>query len=467
MFPIEANDWAQQTFGSCKLGDARRTKRLVDVGARMAGQIGSSLSKCCEGDEAALTGSYRLLRNEEVTPDAIREGGFATTASHAQAHELLLAVEDTTTVSYAHAAAMQLGITSNSRHAKRRGYQVHSVLLLNAQSEQTVGLIEQTHWQREASGYGKKRRRNRRAYEDKESYKWQQASVLVAQRLGEVMTRTIAVCDREADLYDYLDYKLQHGQRFVVRAKADRQVLGNPAGLFATLEEDGVEWCCYTVAVPQRGGRPARTARLSLRSAALTILPPVGRAARREPLGLNAVLVDEIDAPREAEPLRWVLLTTEAVAGAEEALTVVDYYQSRWRVEDYHKAWKSGVGVERQRFQSPDNLERMLAITAFLAVRLLQLRQSQEMPTTRDSATCNEVLRDDEWQILWVSTERSAPPSSPPGVRWAYLALARLGGFTDTKHTGRPGWSTLWHGWFRLQERVAGWQISQMALADL
>jgi hypothetical protein len=467
MFLRDAAEWAKQTFGDCELGDKRRTKRLVDIGMRMASQLGSSLSKCCEGDEAALLGSYRLLRNEEMKPDTIREGGFAATIRQAQAHVLLLAVEDTTSVSYAHAVAAQLGTTSNTPNAKRRGYQVHSVLLLDAVSEQTVGLIEQAHWGRETSGHGKKHQRKKRAYQDKESYKWERASIQVAARLGNMMSRTISVCDREADLYEYLSYKLRHNQRFVVRAKVDRRVRESEISLFEMLEKESTYLCGYTVQVPQRGGRPARRAKVSLRSVSVVVMPPAGSPAASSPLQLSAVLAEEIDAPLKVEPLRWVLLTTEPVVSAQEALTVVRYYECRWRIEDYHKAWKSGVGVERQRFQRPENLERMLAITAFLAVRLLQLRESQYSPAGQEAKTCDEVLSEDEWKILWVSTERCPSPPSAPSARWAYLALAKLGGFTNTKRTGRPGWDTLWHGWFRLQERVKGYQFSQLALAEL
>ena len=109
----------------------------------------------------------------------------------------------------------------------------------------------------------------------------------------------------------------------------------------------------------------------------------------------------------------------------------------------------------------------MVAITAFLAVRLLQLRESQGLPAVQEITKCEELLREDEWKILWVSTERDTPLPSPPSARWAYLALAKLGGFADTKRTGRPGWDTLWHGWFRLQERVKGCQLSQLVLAEL
>lgn len=467
MFLGDAAGWAEQTFGDCDLGDERRTRRLVDIGKRMASQMGCSLSKCCDGDQAALLGSYRLLRNAEVKPEAIRAGGFAATARQAREHALLLAVEDTTSVSYEHAAAAQLGTTSNSLSARRRGYQVHSVLLLDARHERTVGLIEQTHWCRENRDYGKKHQRKKRPYADKESYKWEQASVQLETRLGDAMARTISVCDREADLYEYLSYKQQQAHRFVVRAKVNRRLQGGEVGLFEALTKEGTSWCSYSVQVPQRGGRPARTAKLSLRSSTVVVTPPGGSPAQHDPLRINAVLAEEIDAPVNAEPLRWVLLTTEAVTGAEDALAVVRYYECRWRIEDYHKAWKSGVGVERQRFQSPENLERMVVLTAFLAVRLLQLRESQGSSTAPASTACNELLGDDEWKILWVSTEHHPPPPSPPSTRWACLALARLGGFADTKRTGRPGWDALWHGWFRLQERIKGYQLSQLALAAL
>ncbi|WP_203224860.1 IS4 family transposase [Candidatus Glomeribacter gigasporarum] len=463
MFRREAGDWAHQTFGECNLGDERRTKRLVEVGKRLANQIGCSLPKCCEGDKAALLGSYRLLRNDAVNPEAIRAGGFVATACQAQEHAVLLAVEDTTILTYEHAVASQLGTTSNNPNAKRRGDQVHSVLLLDALSEQTVGLIEQSHWCREVESYGKKHQRKKRAYQDKESYKWEQASVQVEARLGAKMAHTISVCDREADVYEYLSYKLRHSQRFVVRAKADRRLWESQASLFETLKKQSTGACCYTVQVTQRGGRPARTAKLSLRGATLTLRPPSGSRAEIAPLCVKAVLAEEIEAPANVEPLRWVLLTTEAVASPEQALAVVRYYECRWRIEDYHKAWKSGVGVERQRFQSPDNLARMIALTAFLAVRLLQLRESQCQP----AQPCDTVLNEDEWQVLWTSTEHDRRPTSPPTLGWAYLALAKLGGFTDTKRTGRPGWDTLWHGWFRLQERVKGYQISQFSFTDL
>ncbi|MFO9558911.1 IS4 family transposase, partial [Legionella pneumophila serogroup 1] len=47
-----------------------------------------------------------------------------------------------------------------------------------------------------------------------------------------------------------------------------------------------------------------------------------------------------------------------------------------------------------------------------------------------------------------------------PTAAWAYKAIAKLGGWTDSKRTGKAAWSTIWKGWFRLQERVEGLRIA-------
>jgi hypothetical protein len=122
-------------------------------------------------------------------------------------------------------------------------------------------------------------------------------------------------------------------------------------------------------------------------------LVPEGTSVAEETLRINVILAEEVDAPALPEPLHWVLLTAEAVNDAESALQVVRYYEMRWRIEDYHDVWKSGIDVERQRFQSVENLERMLVITAFLAVRLLQLRAKIDRPLNTPETTYAAIGR--------------------------------------------------------------------------
>lgn len=54
---------------------------------------------------------------------------------------------------------------------------------------------------------------------------------------------------------------------------------------------------------------------------------------------------------------------------------------------------------------------------------------------------------------------------SAPSMKWAYISLAKLGGFTNTKGTGIASWSTIWEGWYQLQAQVAGYRAAKEMLA--
>ena len=105
-----------------------------------------------------------MLFRSQVTPRAIAEGGFqATAALAAQTPGDLLAVEDSTTLSYAHGVVEELGDLGGKADARRRGFIVHSVLMLAADSGRTLGLLEQSRWQREVSARGTRQVRAERA----------------------------------------------------------------------------------------------------------------------------------------------------------------------------------------------------------------------------------------------------------------------------------------------------------------
>ena len=453
--------WAQENFGGCELGDKRRSARLVRMAGDLARHAGSSLLKSCDGDEAAAEGLYRLLRNDAVNPAAIAEGGFAATVRRARSCEGLLAVEDSTSLVYRHSVAEELGTTSSNPKAVNKGFIVHSVVLLDSDSGATVGLLEQQRWKRAAEEFGKAAQRKRRAYANKESFKWQRAGQMLRARLGETLSaRVIAVCDREADITEYLLWQREVGGRYVVRSAHDRNIAGAESSLRHTLEQS--RWLgTHEIAIPQRGGRPARRAQVSLRAQEVELACPV-RLGVKDSVRCHAVSVREDHAPADVEPLDWLLLTTEPVTTRAEVLEVLWIYSRRWRIEDFHKAWKSGANVEELRPRSADNLERGVVILAFVAIRLLQLQEMVCPPLPRPgqpvrelaAQPCDTILTTTEWCVLYIAISNTAPPSQPPSAAWAYRAIAKLGGWMNTQRTGRPGWQAIWYGMFRLAERV-------------
>jgi hypothetical protein len=459
----EAMRWSRETFSDAKLGNTQRTERLVKIGADLAAAAGASPLRAARGDDAAIEGAYRFFRNDKVKPAAIAEAGFRATAAQLESIATPVCIEDTTTLSYTHEVSDELGDVGGPEHATSRGFIVHSVLALDGETGNTVGLLQQSYWCREATKRGKAKERRERSYEEKESFKWQEASMRVGERLDpEVRSRAISVCDREADVYEYMVYKQAEQQRFVVRASWDRAVVpreddDNASHLWAVLDRAPI--CGHaTVAVMQRGGRRGRTAELTVRAAHVRLRRPRRRSAKLPPhLGVNVVMAREEQPPEGVEPLEWILLTSEPIETSEQVQQVLRYYRLRWRIEDFHKAWKTGAGVERRRMQEPDNLQRVAVILAFVAARLLQLRERLE---TTPEAPCDEVLTATEWKVLWVNVEGKRPPRRAPTVRWAYRALGRLAGWNDSKRTGRMGWESFWLGWRELVNRMEGYRAA-------
>ncbi|WP_040571916.1 IS4 family transposase [Shewanella benthica] len=372
---FNAEEWAKSHFQHAKLGDIRRADRLVSTAANMARSSGKSIALSCRGNEAELEGAYRLIRNDNVSPDMIRVAGFQHTAKEAVSVAEILALEDTTSLSYKHQVAADLG-KLGQKTDRSRGWWVHSVMLLDSHTTRTIGLIHQDWWCRP---------NHPEAADEKESGKWPDASHFCRERLGETMSRVISV---------------------------------------------------------------------------------------------NVIYAQEKASATVTEPLRWILLTTEPIETLKQALHVIDIYAARWRVEDFHKAWKTGAGAERQRMTEPQNLERAASILAFIGVRLLQLRETITLPyylrkkglvgeaLSLEEQGCDTVFVRDEWKLLMRHYKpRGYKGKSAPSMKWAYISLAKLGGFTNTKGTGIASWSTIWEGWDQLQAQVAGYRAAKEMLA--
>lgn len=453
------SNWAQQTFGTAQLGDLRRTKRLVKVAATLAANTGASIPAACGANAAAVEGAYRFARNEAVEPTEIAGAGFAATAKLIKKlkPKVLLAPEDSTVLSYAHDVD-DLGDVGGPNSSAAQGIWAHTAILVDPDSERTLGLVAQHRWVRDPNEYGKKHERRTRPYEEKESFKWQRTSEEMRQRLGpELMRKVISVCDREADVFAYMANKWAHDERFILRAEYDRNVIEQEEAnhLLQVLKAAG-SCGVAKVELPQRGGRPARAATLRLTTATVELKRPQTLGDEYLPkLQVNVVLAEEQNPPNDDERLKWMLLTTEPIDTREEVERVLKFYRMRWRIEVFHKAWKTGAGVERQRMQTADNLERVAVVLAFVAIRLLQLRELFEAGS---DVGCDQILDKETWTLLWVSVEKGKPPRTPPTAAWAYRALARFAGWTDSKRTGKVGWDTLWNGWSRLQERYEGLQ---------
>lgn len=449
----DAMDFAQQTFGNAKLGDARRTQRLVDAAAALASHPGASIPAACENNPARMEGFYKLLRNDDVRPQDIQEASFDATALAAQGegHEGdLLLIHDTTSISPVHALREEL----RTKVGSPAGYEVHTGLLVGAETGVPVGVLGQLVWSRTTP--------QSEQLMTIESEKWRRLDEQTSQREID-QKRLIRVADRESDIFGYIDFLDENKYRFVLRAAQNRRITrqGEHEYLWQAAQHAPILGT-RVITVEQRGSqkkgleqsaRDARTRRqitTTLRATQVEVKEPGGHKT----LGVNIVYVSSEDGE-----LEWLLLTREPIDTLEDVQRVVKYYEARWLIEQFHKSWKTGCKVEERRMGSLDNFLRIMAITAPIAVRLLHLQTLSNLPDNAAPAT--EVLSPVEVQVLWAKIQGGPLPDTMPSCRWAYIAIAKLAGWTDSKRTGRIGLDTLWRGMERLAALAEGWQIAR------
>ena len=175
----------------------------------------------------------------------------------------------------------------------------------------------------------------------------------------------------------------------------------------------------------------------------------------------------EIEAPKGVDELDWVLLTSEPLESAEDAMRVVNWYRSRYVIEEYHKALKTGCQAQERKIQKKKRMDVLLAILAPIALRFIQLR---EVARQDPEQLCTVFFSEVEWKCLWREENDSSKakreqkrsgkqkrmPRKPPSLGWAVEVMARLAGWRDTKRNGKIGWIKLHEGWELLRTKVIG-----------
>lgn len=442
---LDVGAWAEQQFGACELGDERRVKRVIKLAAEAAAKPDASTPKQTE-DWADCKAAYRLFARQEVTFDALIAPHCAQT--RAAAAGTVLIINDTTEINYGYNREIEGAGRVGSADAC--GFYLHTAMMVDAESGEIVGLAAQDLYKRPW-----KKVRRVSSTERKKLLRETDVWGRVIDRVGPspVAARFIHVCDRGADNFEVYCHLLQQQADWVIRAaQLDRKVL-DADGHEVTLDAAVRAQPCggtYELRVPENKEQPARTAMIEVRWTRIVMPRPKGgvspyvRESGIQQVAMWAVEAREVRPPRGVEPLRWVLLASEPVHRFDDAWRVIEWYERRPLVEEYHKCLKTGCRVEQRQYQFADRLEPVIGLLSVLAVRLLWLKTIARVEPDRPAAG----LVPSEWlKALPLQLKR---PRTIATVRDFFRALASLGGFLGRKSDGEPGWQTIWGGLHQL-----------------
>lgn len=454
METTEAKAWAQEEFGDAQLGDARRTARLVAIGSGVAARPGGRVTSVF-GTGAERTATFRLVENEGVGAVAIASATHRASARRAAEYPFVFVPTDGSSLTLTdREKAKGLGVVG-ARSIGARGLQVMTAIAV-APDGTPLGIVAQEWWARKGRARRKKKGRDRRELRSKETQYWLDTMLNTRAVFAGEAPKTVPwfQLDRGGDAWAVMLDGLEPGQLFTVRAAHDRRLWGKGdeprRHLWEKVESEPLLGS-YDLEVTGRPGRKARTATMDVRACEVTLDFRNERTGKHEPATLWAVLTRETSAVSDdEEPIEWLLLTTNPVRTLKDATLVLRGYAARWRVEEFHKAWKTGAcNVEDTQLRDRESIVKWATILAAVAIRILRLtylaRHQPDLPATVE-------LEPFEVQaIVAVKTKRPPRPGTKVSIGQAVLWLAQIGGYTGKSSGGPPGAIVIRRGLERIQ----------------
>lgn len=447
---VSNEEWIEQQFRNCDFGDKRRTERLRNVAEQMLDAPEKSLPQQ-NTDWADLKAAYRLFDNPNVTFEGVAQPHWTQTRQTKPGRYLL--ISDTTDIDhFSHKATTGLGMLGGGIG---RGMQLHNCLMYDCDQKQIRGAAGALLLYRKFSP--EKETRMQRLARRRESEIWGD----LVDQVGEAPqgSKWIHVFDRGGDSFEAMCHIRLVGCDWVIRAsKLNRNVTTQDKRRVSL--KDAIEHAkllgSYELSLRSRPGVAARTAKIEV--SAMTVIYEQPKHSSKwvkqqgiKQLESNVVVVQESDAPEGVTPIRWVLLASCPVKTFADAWQVIEDYENRWLVEEYHKVLKTGCGLEVHALRTAERLERLTALISVIGIRLFQLKLIGRNQPDAKAAT--------HVPASWLRCLKLARPRlklTGMTVYTFFREVAKLGGFLGRASDGEPGWQTVWRGYRKLQSLLDG-----------
>jgi hypothetical protein len=469
-----ARAWSFEEFGSAQLGDVRRTARLVAMGRRTAERPSGRVSEVFDSD-AERQGAYDFLEGSGASAQAIGASVAAAAVRRAEETErVIVAIDGSSLTLVNRKGTKDFGRIGSYRGSALttpgNGLKVISSLAID-RAGTPVGVIDQQWWVRTndptraaARGAQKKARIKRTPLAEKETQRWLDA-IAASERQFEGDAGKVERCyvlDREADARPILMKLAETGQAFIVRASWDRRLqcadkrsqkreyLRQRAAKMRVLGS-------YLLDVSAGPNRTPRRAQMEVRAGQVTL--EMRDACRRKKVTLMTLQVvwarERSTTPAGEKPLDWMLLTNQTASTITQAKEVIRAYALRWRIEDFHRTWKSSqCGVEDMQLRSAAAAQKWATVLAAVAARTERLKH---LSRTQPDQPASIELTKAEIRVLIVlkrdqKKKTETIPDSMPTIGQATLWIAELGGYTGKSSGGPPGSITIGRGFARVKD---------------
>ena len=440
-------DWAYEECSTLDLGDRRRTAVARGVLRAASEHPAGTVTEVCRSAPFRQA-AYKFLESPFVTHEPLQAAFASATARRVASLPYVFVAVDGSSLALADHAGTKFGSVGSYKQGGR-GMKVINAYAV-APDGQPVGLLAQQWWtriprKRSHAGQGPPAKR--------ETVHWCRSIETAKRELNLAAPQSVPwfVIDREGDGFHVLGEVVDNGL-FTVRANANRRVLSESSrqvyvnDVLAKTPVRGVE----AVQIAGSPRRQERVARMSLRVCSVTLDLIEPWTKKKRPLRVNLVELRETrTTPRGEKPLLWRLYTNHPVKTLKQIRTVVSSYRARWRIEEFHRTWKTGAcNVEDSQLRSAKTLLTWATLMATVAVRVERLKAAAR--STPEAPASVELSEFEQKAVLLLKRKyRSRAETIPrriPDIGTAVRWIAELGGYTGKSSGGPPGSITIRRG---------------------
>lgn len=466
------NAWINDEFATLDLNDLRLDKRARRILDRFASKPSLSIPAACNGQKAEREATYRFFDNDKVDDFEILRAHRHATVQRMAAFPVVLLAQDTTEFDFTRPNEVIDGGGPLS-YQTQIGLHTHAIVAFTPE-RLCLGAIDADTWGRDPGEFGKRKQKQGKPIQAKESYRWVQGlerASAVAVELPD--TQVISVADAESDIYECFSAALiaapvgaappappVRSADWIIRAYQFNRLLApneEHQQLLQVLQHRRALGT-FTMEITAKKGRSARTATMTVRSATVTLKPPARPAAqpRLTEVTINVVWVREANPPAGEAAVEWMLLTSLPVETFEQACRVADYYACRWQVEIYFKVLKSGCQVEKLQLETAERIKPCLAMYMIVAWRVLHATMlGRECP----ELSCEVIFSEAEWKSVWTVEQQEPLPPRAPSLGMFMKLVGQLGGHTGQPWEGPLGPKRMWIGMQRTTDFGHAWRL--------
>ena len=429
----------KEDFAYVDFGDKRLNKRLQQVVDNSTRNAEKSILGAGRGRGEAKA-FYRLLSNDKFEMEQLL--GAASGSTLARMSGTVLLIQDTSDINLnGHKKTEGLGYCSE--HV--RGVKLHSCIAVSPEGL-PYGLVSQSYETRqEAKSPLSRAEKAVRPIEEKESFRWIE-NIRESTAIAPDDVNFVTICDREGDFYELYAEATELETDFVIRVIHDR--LSDIGEKIVSKIRNKKATGTVKVSIPRdsRSGKPAREAEMEVTYCQVNVKKPnnLSNDNLPETLSINLVRITELSPPDGCDAIEWILATSLPINTIIEAMTIVEYYIQRWKIERFHFVLKSGVGAEKIQQRNFERIKPVLLIYSVIAMFIMSVTY---MGRLLPDSPCTLLLDDDEWKILYrVVHKTKFPPASPYTMAEAVAYLGQLGGYKRSPSDGVPGLQSIWKG---------------------